>query len=133
VGEVLVRVEVEVNPTEDSAKVKQAVENVFGSLMLEEKRQHGRILLTGQARGLNNLTHFGSLLRRERIRAAARTVLRQGRRGNMISFFLNKQVAHAGHVSFCEPLAESPLGPIKVEVETDNPLRLIDLLAPRTG
>jgi predicted RNA binding protein with dsRBD fold (UPF0201 family) len=128
-----VRVEVEVNPTEDPTKVKQAVENVLGSLKLEEQRVARGSLLTAQTRGMENLSHFGSLLRRERIRAAARTILRRGRRGNIVAFYLNKQVAHAGHVSFCEPLAESPLGPIKVEVKSDNPSRLLDFLAPRTG
>lgn len=125
--------EVEVNPTEDPTKVKQAVENVLGNLKLEEQRlARGSSLLIGQTRGMENLSHFGDLLRRERIRAAARTILRRGRYENTVSFYLNKQVAHAGHVSFCEPLAESPLGPIRVEVKSDNPSRLIDFLAPRT-
>ena len=128
-----VRVEAEVNPTEDPAKVKQAVENVLGRLKLEEQRLARGSLLTGQTRGIENLSRFGNLLRRERIRAAARTILRRGWHENTVSFYLNKQVAHAGHVSFCEPLAESPLGPIKVEVKSDNPSRLIDFLAPRTG
>jgi hypothetical protein len=50
----------------------------------------------------------------------------------MISFYLNKQVAFSGHVSFSEETAESPLGPIKVNVETDNPEQLIDWLAEKT-
>ena len=130
--EVRVQVEAEVNPTEDPTKVRWAVENVLGSLKLEERRRERGSLLTSQTRDMNSLTHFGSLLRRERIRAAARTVLRRGWKGNTILFFLNKQVAYTGHVSFCEPSAESPLGPIRVEIETDKPSRLIDFLAPRT-
>lgn len=125
------RVEVEVNPTEDSSKVKQAVESIFGSLELEEKQQRRGSLLTGQVRGMESLSHFGNLLRRERIRAAARSVLRKGLKGNTITFFLNKQVAYAGHVSFCEPVAESPLGPIKVEIRYDDPRKITDFLAPR--
>lgn len=124
-------VEVEVNPTEDSAKVRLAVENVFGSLRLDEKPQRRGTLLLGQAQGKNSLWHFGNLLRRERIRAAARAVLSRGRRGKTINFYLNKQVAFAGHVSFCEPLAESPLGPIKVEITCSDPSKIIDFLTPR--
>lgn len=125
------QVEVEVNPTEDPAKVKQAVENVLGMLEFEEKPKRRGSLLVGRARGMESLSKFGNLLRRERIRAAARTVLFQGLRGGVITFYLNKQVAYAGHVSFSEPVGESPLGPIRVEIKGDNLSELIDWLAPR--
>jgi len=130
--EVNVRVEVIVNPTEDVDKVKQAAENMFGSLELEEKPQRGGSLLVAQGKDVEMLSKFSNLLRRERIRDAARGVLFHGLKGNTITFFLNKQVAYAGHVSFCEPVAESPLGPIKVKIESDNSLKLIDWLAPKT-
>jgi predicted RNA binding protein with dsRBD fold (UPF0201 family) len=44
-------------------------------------------------------------------------------------FYLNKQAAYAGHVSFSAPEGESPLGPIQVIVETENPEQLVDWLA----
>ena len=126
------QVEVEVNPTEDSSKVRLAVENVFGNMRFDETPQRKGSLLLGQNQGVDSLSHFGSLLRRERIRAAARAVLSKGRRGKTISFCLNRQVAFVGHVSFCEPVAESPLGPIRVEITCDRPFEVIDFLAPRT-
>jgi predicted RNA binding protein with dsRBD fold (UPF0201 family) len=49
--------------------------------------------------------------------------------GNRIVFFLNKQAAYAGHVSFSAPEGESPLGPIQVILETEDPEQLIDWLA----
>jgi hypothetical protein len=127
-----VQVEAEVNPTEDLDKVKQAVENIFGSLKLEQKSLRRGSLLVGQSKDVESLSKFGNLLRRERIRDAARGVLFQGLKGKTITFYLNKQVAYAGHVSFCEPTAESPLGPIKVKIKSGNPRKLIDWLAPRT-
>jgi predicted RNA binding protein with dsRBD fold (UPF0201 family) len=126
------QVKVEVNSTEDMAKVRQAVEKIFGNLPLEEKRQRRDRLLSAQVKDLKGLSKFGYLLRRERIRDAARSVLFQGSKGNTIAFCLNKQVAYAGHVSFCDPVAESPLGEIKVKIKCDNPVKLIDWLAPRT-
>lgn len=128
-----VRVEVEVNPTEDVQKIRQAVENIFGAMELEEKTQRIGSLLVGRAKDEECLSKFGNLLRRERIRDAARVVLFQGLKGNMVTFYLNKQVAYASHVSFSEPVGESPLGPIKVQIETDSPAKLIDWLAPRTA
>jgi predicted RNA binding protein with dsRBD fold (UPF0201 family) len=69
------------------------------------------------------------ILQRDRIRAAARSVLRRSVDGNRIVFFLNKQAAYAGHVSFSAPEGESPLGPIQVTIETENPEQLINWLA----
>jgi hypothetical protein len=81
---------------------------------------------------MEGLTKLYNLLRRERIRDAARGVLFKGFNGTSITFYLNKQVAYAGHISFCEPVAESPLGPIKVEIKCEKPRELIDWLAPKT-
>jgi len=78
------------------------------------------------------LTKLYNLLRRERIRDAARAVLFGGMSERTIVFYLNKQVAYVGHVSFSQPVGESPLGPIRVEIECDNPREIIDWLAPKT-
>jgi len=112
--EISVYIEVEINPTEDPEKVKRAVENVFGQVDFEVKPQKRGSLLTAETKGLDGLTKLQNLLRRERIRTAARGVLFEGLRGNSIIFYLNKQVAFVGHVSFSKPVAESPLGPIKI-------------------
>jgi len=130
--EVEVYVEVEINPTESEEKVKRAVENIFGNIPTQIKPLRKGCLLTAEAKGLKALTKLYNLLRRERIRDAARGVLFEGLSENTITFYLNKQVAHAGHVSFSEAVAESPLGPIKVQIKCDNPRQLIDWLAPKT-
>jgi len=38
-----------------------------------------------------------------------------------------------GHISFSEPVGESPLGPIRVEVRCEDPRELINWLAPKTS
>ena len=54
----------------------------------------------------------------------------------LLEEFLNPlgltQVAFAGHISFSEQTAESPLGPIRVNIETDNTELLIGWLAEKT-
>jgi len=132
VDEVDLHVEVEVNPTEDLEKVKRAVENIFGSLEFEVKSQRRGSLLVAKAKGIEGLTKLYNLLRRERIRDAARGVLFDGLGEKSIFFYLNKQVAYAGHISFSKPEAESPLGPIRVQIHCDNPRELIEWLAPKT-
>jgi predicted RNA binding protein with dsRBD fold (UPF0201 family) len=126
-----VHVEVEVNPTEDLEKVKQAVENIFGTVAFKvESRTWGQLLIanTTEKAGLSPLRN---MLARERIRAAARKVLLGGMDDNSVTFYLNKQVAYADHVSFSQKTAESPLGPISVQISCSNPRELIEWLTPR--
>jgi predicted RNA binding protein with dsRBD fold (UPF0201 family) len=131
--EVTVYIEAEINPTESEEKVKRAVENMFGNIQAKIQPVHKGAMLTAEAKGLDALTKLYNLLRRERIRDAARGALFDGLSGKTISFCLNKQVAYAGHVSFSKEVAESPLGPIKVRIECEDPKKLIDWLAPKTA
>ncbi len=130
--EVSVYVEVEINPTESEDKVKEAVENIFSNIPVQIKPLHKGSLMVAKVEGLQALTKLCNLLRRERIRSAARAVLFEGLKGNTFSFCLNKQVAYAGHVSFSKEVAESPLGPIKVRIECTNPRELINWLVSKT-
>jgi predicted RNA binding protein with dsRBD fold (UPF0201 family) len=63
---------------------------------------------------------------------AARRVLSKGLQENTLTFYLNKQVAYAGHISFSQSMGESPLGPIHIEIQCDRPQELIEWLAPKT-
>jgi len=132
-NEINIQVEVEINLTEDQEKVKRAVENILGNAEFEIKQQRQGSLLVAKAEGMDGLTKFYNLLRRERIRDATRGVLFGGLSGKSIVFYLNKQVAYVGHISFSQPTAESPLGPIKVQIQCDNPRELIEWLAPKTA
>ncbi|MEM1562629.1 MAG: RNA-binding domain-containing protein [Candidatus Bathyarchaeia archaeon] len=133
IGSVEVLVEVDVNPTEDADKVRVAVQKVLGNISLELVGEGDYKKLIGRASGQGALAHFYDLLRRERILDAARTVLLRGTQGNKITFYLNKQVAYVGHISFSQPYGESPLGPIRVEIRCDKPQDLINWLTPKTA
>jgi hypothetical protein len=128
-----IEIQVEVNPTEDEVKVKKAVENIFSGLQFEQQPLKRGSLLTARTNSRDGLTKLYNLLRRERIRAATRSVLFKGLNGHSIVFYLNKQAALAGHVSFSQPTGESPLGPVRVEIRSDDPVALLDWLAPRTA
>jgi predicted RNA binding protein with dsRBD fold (UPF0201 family) len=131
--EIAVRVETEVNFTEDEEKVERAVANVFDNVSIGTKPSYRGSVLVAEAEGREALVKFRRLLSLDRIRDAARKVFFGGLRGNAIRFCLNKQVAFAGHVSFCEEVAESPLGPLRVTVECEDPRLLIDWLASRSA
>jgi len=130
--EVKVFVEVDVNPTEEEDKVRFAVKNLFDGVSFTVKSGFKGNVLTAEAKGQSSLVKMRNLIRNDRIRDAARRILHKSVSGNMICFFLNKQVAFAGHVCFSEETSESPLGPIKVTVKSDDPHKLIDWLAEKT-
>jgi uncharacterized protein len=130
---IAVRVETEIYLTEDLEKVKNAVTNIFDNMSFEVKAEYNEKRLIAEATGLESLIKFRRLLSLERIRDAARRVFIGGSRSGTIEFFLNKQVAFTGHVSFSEEFSESPLGPIKVTIKCNDPQTVIEWLAARTS
>lgn len=131
--QVTVFAEAEINPTESEEKVQAAVSNVLGNVSFAVKTEGKSKILTAEASGQDSLVKFRNLLRTDRVRDAARKALFKSIKGNAISFFLNKQVAYAGHISFSEEIAESPLGPIHVVITSDNPRQLIEWLAEKSA
>jgi len=125
------KIEAQINPTEESEKVKQALENIFGPVSFKIKPKTWGQLLIGEISGIVGLTNLANTIKREQIISAARKILRNLATETKITFYLNKQVAYAGHISFSEQSGESPLGPIKIEIECDNSQKLIDWLTPR--
>jgi len=129
---VIVHIETDVNPTEDEEKVKKAVSNIFGNPTFTSEPALQGYRLKADAQGQEALTKFRNLLRNDCIRDAARKILYRATRDDKISFYLNKQVAYAGHISFSEEYGESPLGPIHVVIETAASKQLVDWLAEKT-
>jgi uncharacterized protein len=130
--QVNVHIEADVNPTESLEKVQAAVDTIVEGATVEVRAVTKGSVLIAQASGQESLIKLRKALRNDRIRDAARKQLLRAIRGNNVVFCLNKQVASAGHVSFCEEFAESPLGPIKIQIETDNPIELVEWLAQKT-
>ncbi len=132
--DVKVTAESVVNPTEDEAKVERALRSIFPSGPVEKTAMQGDVsVLRISGAGLDSLSTLRNLVRRERIRSAARSVLLTRSRGQRIRIYLNKQAAYVGRVSFCEPQGESPHGPISIEIEASDPQSVIDFLASTPG
>ncbi len=129
---VTIHVEAEINPTETEEKVTAAVTNILGNASITVKADGKLSILTAEAKGQESLIKLRNIMRSDRVRDASRKALFRSIRGSTIRFCLNKQVAFAGHISFCEENSESPLGPLKVIIETDNPQQLIEWLAEKT-
>jgi predicted RNA binding protein with dsRBD fold (UPF0201 family) len=110
-------------PSEDPEKVRQAVLNIFPDAVLDISEDRISSVSAG-------MEHFGDRIRKQRILDTARSVLMKGRRGERSCFYLNKQAAFAGKISFVEEKAV--LGTIKVTVEAEDITSFIEMLAPNT-
>jgi uncharacterized protein len=120
--------ETEVNPTEIRERIEEALTNLFNGQVefSGEPNDYGSAKLVGEGRG--SLERFRIILLRDRIRAAGRAQLFKGLEGDRIVVFLNKQVAVAGHISFSAPEGESPLGPIRLTIQSNDAVGLIEWL-----
>ncbi len=118
-----ITIEAEINPTEDVEKIKNAILSIFPDARFE--------LLAGEiiARS-SSLENFGKILKEERIRDAARSVLLGNLYDDEIVFSINKQVATVGKISFS--VGNAPLGDIKITIKGENLKELIDIIAPDT-
>ncbi|MFX1519891.1 MAG: RNA-binding domain-containing protein [Promethearchaeota archaeon] len=133
--EVKVTAQTPLLPTENVEKVKTALLNMVNvdadNVHIEEVDDHSEMIVSGE--GQDTLQKLHTLFREKRILGAARRTLRRGIRDHRIYFYLNKQAAFVGNPSFVDEFTnESPLGPIEIEISTNNPEKLIDWLAPRT-
>ena len=123
---------VKVYPTEDLEKVKNAVEQILTPTSIEvtPKPEKTLKILVFEAEDRESLSKMQNILKRDSVRDAVRRSLVELAERDRISFCLNKQVAYAGHISLCEPVGESPLGPIEVDISCEDTKRLIDWLSP---
>ena len=109
--------------SEDPEKVESAVLRIFPDAVLQRTDEG----FEGRAQGLDR---FSKQIRKQRILDTTRSVLIRGRRGDRTRFFLNKQVAFVGKISFCEE--RTILGTIRVVVTDGDMDSLIDRVAPVT-
>lgn len=123
--------EAKVHPTEDQEKVTKALETVLlGDKQINKIGEETYIRI--ESNKTSALEKLYDLFRQQRILDVARKTLRNGVVGNTTVFYLNKQVAFVNKLNFCDEEGESPLGPIRVEIEYDNINHLIDWLTPYT-
>lgn len=116
--------ETPINPTEDVDKVIKTLSNIFDHDEVEIGEDY--VSVNG---GKDSLLRLREALEVRRIRNTARKILIKEAYGGVVYFKLNKQAAFSGVVNFAEDDL-SPLGEIKVKIETDDVEGFIDWLAP---
>ena len=108
------KINAELNPTEDQEKVANAIVKIFGDIELDVSDDR----ITGELDGLIPLSTFRSRIASDKIKATLGNVFRRWYEDDRLSFGLNRQAAHAGHVSI-NLQNEDPMGPIQVTIEDD--------------
>lgn len=119
-----IRAECYVYPSEDPAKVMQAVKNVLNncSPAISDSK------IVAMSKDPESLSKIYEHARSRAILGVFRRVLEYNTIANSTWFYLNKQAAYAGIVSVCEEEAESPLGPIKITITSNHLPSIIDWL-----
>ena len=108
------KINADLNPTEDPEKVVNAISKIFGEIELEISDDY----ISGELVGLMPLSTFRSRIASDKIKSSLGNVFRRRNADYMLSFGLNRQAAHAGHVSI-NLQNEDPMGPIQVTIEGD--------------
>lgn len=111
-----VHVRAAVRPTEDLARVRQAVRNLFPDAVLAESPHE----IVGDT---TSLARLAELVRNHHIPDTARSVMLHGLEGATTRFLLGKQAAFVGYPGFgSQP---SALGEIEVSIGADDERELL--------
>ncbi len=114
-----IELEVPVKNTEDGARVRQALLNIFPDAVVEA----GGEALKAESVDAEN---FRELLEKQRIRDTARQFLRKHVRGGILSFKINKQAAYAGKVNFA--VVSHPMGEIEIKITPEGDESIDDFI-----
>jgi predicted RNA binding protein with dsRBD fold (UPF0201 family) len=115
-----------VAPSEDPQKVLAAMRQALGECEYEVDEAPTSIRIRStSARCLQKLH---DQLRDRHVRDAARRLMLASLEGNVLPLKLNRQAAVVGVLALCSNAVESPLGPLNLLLESDEPAKLIDWL-----
>lgn len=108
------KINAQINHTEDPEKIVAGIHKIFGEVDLEVTKSS----ISGELDGLVALSTFRSRIASDKIKDSLSKVFTRWSDGYVLSFGLNRQAAHAGHVSI-NLENEDPMGPIQVTIEDD--------------
>ncbi|MGI0010307.1 MAG: RNA-binding domain-containing protein [Nitrosopumilaceae archaeon] len=115
-----------VNPSEDPQKVQQAISNVLQDM--NYKYENGSI--KASSNDLQSLSKIYDTIKSRKSTKTYRRQMRYNLQGDTTWFYLNKQAAFVNVIALCEESEESPLGPIKILLHSENIERIMEWLVP---
>ena len=114
-----------VNLSEDPDKVIQAISNIFPYSDIKNEN----FSIKAQSNELRSLEKIYESIASTQSQKSYTRNLENNLEGNSTWFFLNKQAAFVDQVAICDEAEESPLGPIKVILNSSNIDGIIDWIS----
>ena len=105
-----------INPSEDPKKVEQALTNILVNVDVTVNNE----TLKATSSNLESLQKIYEAIHSHQSKNAYRRQLNQNLRDGSSWFYLNKQAAFANVIALCSESDESPLGPIKIILNSKN-------------
>ena len=115
-----------INPSEDINKIRTAVSNVL--IDMNEKIVGNSLI--ANSNNYESLSKIYEIIRAKNIKKVYRRNLRQNIVDDSTWFYLNKQAAFANVIALCDEDNQSPLGPIKIVIQSKNIRDVIDWFVP---
>jgi len=115
-----------INPSEDIDKIRTAVSNVL--IDMDEKIVGNSLI--ANSNNYEALSKIYEIIRAKNIKKVYRRNLRQNIVDDSTWFYLNKQAAFANVIALCDEDNQSPLGPIKIVIQSKNIRDVIDWFVP---
>jgi len=113
-----------INPSEDPKKIEQALSNILGNIEIKINKES----LNASSSNIESLKKIYESIHSHQSANAYRRQLNQNLHDNSSWFYLNKQAAYANTIALCSESEESPLGPIKIILNSTNIEEVIDWL-----
>lgn len=114
----------QVNPSEDPQKVERAVSNILPNVDLYIRED----TLNATSQTLESLFQIHETIHSRNIQKVYGRNLKRNTTNDSTWFYLNKQAAFVDVIALCENADESPLGPIKVILQSKHIEQIIDWL-----
>jgi hypothetical protein len=111
-------------PSENPQRVEQAVSNVLDGMNFKTNNDS----LNATSKNLESLSKIYEIIHSRKSQKNYRRQLNQNLLGDSTWFYLNKQAAFSNVIALCSEAEESPLGPIKVILNSKNIDRVIEWL-----
>ena len=121
-----VTLEATLAPSEDPKKVLEAMRRVVTQTSLPANQNDQVIRLVSEEASC--LRGLRDQLRDRHIRSAAKRLLLTASSGDSTSLMLNRQAAAAGVVALCSSPEQSPLGPLRLTIDSARIEAVIDWL-----
>ncbi len=124
----LVKVHVNIYPTEDPEIIKNALSKIFPEITFNVSETE----IVGESNDYHSLDKLRNKIHEQRIIDSARLSIISNSNDEIIKLIITKQHSILGTIHFCDSDTEPPLGCIVIEIFTEKRDRFIDWFTPKT-